>query len=226
MGKYEGKWVISDATEALLDATCGEKCWGRNTGKGSVRIEIGGVYFGELVEDDGERRPVLGYMSGKAFHQSHISDAVRRAFRKACDEGDVRAQLRILRKQDKELRWLRYRATERVELRVTPYEKRLLEASAKECGMKPATYLRRLMRGTVPRKAMTREEVEMACRVAVFLDNMQKFDNAARGWYRNLSPQERLAFIIGDRRYEEYRREYAEAVRYLYDFTRKQRPDD
>jgi len=93
-----------------------------------------------------------------------------------------------------------------IDIRMTTALHKQICADAEACKMTPSAYLRDLAKGKRPRAAFTKEEFEIMGDFVKVYHNYLNFFNAANGYMKGMTPDQKLKFLIEGMAYREWRR--------------------
>ena len=118
--------------------------------------------------------------------------------------GDFR--LKLLLRYTKGDLFVRKAAGKHIDVRMSTELYNEIHASAKSCKMKPSSYIRDVMKGKRPRAAFTKEEFEIMSDFVKVYHNYLNFFNAAKGFMKDMTPEQKLNFLIEGMAYREWRK--------------------
>ena len=114
-------------------------------------------------------------------------------------------------------------ATKHIDVRVTPEFYEELEKGAKSCRLSLSDFCRELLKGKIPRAALSEEELVMMKKLIKIRSDVFNFYSALSGAMRGLSKEERLVYLVEGQTTTWYRRYIKNALVYLDSVINKQK---
>jgi len=114
-------------------------------------------------------------------------------------------------------------ATKHIDVRVTPEFYEELEKGAKSCRQSLSDFCRELLKGKIPRAALSEEELVMMKKLIKIRSDVFNFYSALSGAMRGLSKEERLVYLVEGQTTTWYRRYIKNALVYLDSVINKQK---
>ncbi len=88
------------------------------------------------------------------------------------------------------------RATEVIHIRLTASEKKIIDKKADETGVPVSAFCRKVLAGYEPKQRLSPEERKLADNIDTLTENVKKFNNALKGWTKNMTTEDRNKFIL------------------------------
>lgn len=109
-------------------------------------------------------------------------------------------------------------ASKHIDIRVTPELYAKLANDAEKCNMPLSDYCREHLKGKRPRAALDDAERELVNKTERLCSHLSRFSSAMKGVLKEMSPDERLHYIMFGKSFEEYRKYIDQAVKLLNNF--------
>lgn len=112
-------------------------------------------------------------------------------------------------------------ASMRIDMRVRPKVYKELVSKADKCKMTVTEYCRTICEDGKVVAAFSDKDIELMTNISQLSSQLSHYANAMKnGFFRNMSPQERLHFLGTAESLEEYRKEIRQVVTYLHKFVK------
>lgn len=112
-------------------------------------------------------------------------------------------------------------ATMRIDMRVRPKVYKELAANAEKCKMTVTEYCRTVCENGKVVAAFSDNEIELMTKISQLSSQLSHYSTAMKnGFFRNMSPQERLHFLGTAESLDEYRKEIRQVITYLHKFVK------
>ena len=91
------------------------------------------------------------------------------------------------------------KATEVIHIRLTPNEKKVIDNKADKTGLTVSAFCRKVLAGYEPKQRLSPEERKLADNIDTLTENVKKFNNALKGWTKDMTKEDRDKFILNGR---------------------------
>ena len=84
----------------------------------------------------------------------------------------------------------------RITCRISEKEKNIIDKKVINTGLTVAAYCRKAALCKEIKQRLSPEERKLADNIDILTENVKKFNNALKGWTKNMSPDEKAKFIL------------------------------